>query len=51
MLIAARVYGEPEYARMIEQLPWPGGAHWPQQKSWDVDVSRLLFPSVAGQLG
>jgi hypothetical protein len=47
MLIAARVYDEPEYERMIQQLPWPGGAHWPQQESWDVDVSRLLFPSIA----
>ena len=45
MLIAARVYDEPRYEHMIKQLPWPGGKHWPQQKSWDVDVSRLLFPS------
>jgi hypothetical protein len=47
MMIAASVYNEPEYERMIQQLPWPGGRHWPQQKSWDVDISRLLFPSTA----
>ena len=49
MLIAARVYNEPRYERMIELLPWGHAKnhHWPQQKSWDVDVSRLLFPSVA----
>ena len=46
-----RVYDEPEYVRMIEQLLWPGRSHWPLQKSWDVDVSRLLFPSVADQQG
>ena len=50
-LFAARVDDEPEYVRMIEQLLWPGRSHWPLQKSWDVDVSRLLFPSVAGQQG
>ena len=45
MLIAAKVYDKPEYEHMIKQLPWPGGHHWPQEKSWNVDVSRLLFPS------
>eukprot|EP01043_Picozoa_sp_COSAG02_P053434 COSAG02_NODE_5897_length_3954_cov_1.799274_2_plen_53_part_00 len=45
MLIAAKVYGKHEYEHMIKQLPWPKGHHWPQEKSWHVDVSRLLFPS------
>ena len=47
MLIAATVYGEPRYERMIAELPWDkAGKHWPQEKSWDVAVERLLYPST-----